>query len=92
MGDDTEYNYKTWDELFNFMHYCYENQYGVDVGIYNGIEYVTIYKGTFTAEGKVEYKGQIDTFDPVLWPKVKLFGKLFEEGGTVDVLFGDNNE
>lgn len=89
MGDDLNYDYKTWEDVFEQISYCYERQYPVRTGTFNKVEYVTIYKGTFTSNGEFEYKGNVATFDPALWPKIKLFGKLFETNGTVDILYGD---
>jgi len=92
MGDDTEYDLKTWKEVFAEISYAYESQYEVEYWERNGVEYVTVYKGTFNSDGEYEYKGNTSTFDPALWPRVKLFAKLFEEGGTVDLLYGDKDE
>ena len=90
MGDDTPITMHTWEDVFNQIHYCYEPQYKVDFWIEDGVEYVQVYKGTFSSDGLFEYKGGYERFDEKLWPRIKLFAKLFETNGTVDILYGDN--
>lgn len=87
--EEVKYGYPTWADVFGMIQYCYETQYGVEYWETAGVEFVQVYKGTFSSDGYFEYKGTAETFNPALWPKIKLFAKLFEEGGTVDVLYGD---
>lgn len=92
MGDDIVYDMKTWKDIFDEISYAYESQYEVDYHERDGVEYVTVYKGTFNSNGEYHYKTSYQTFDPALWPKIKLFAKLFEENGTLDILYGAKHD
>lgn len=82
-----DYTMRTWEAVFSQIAYCYEDRYGVEWWERDGIEYFTVYKGTFSSDGRFEYKGQYTDFDTKLWPKIKLFAKLFEKDGIVDLLY-----
>ena len=85
-----KYDYSTWLALFSEIQYAHEAQYKPTIGSGLGqCEYITFYKLTIFDNGEMKYKGNYSTYDPSLWPKVKLLYKLFEEGGIVDVLYGN---
>lgn len=88
-----KYDYPTWKSLFSEIQYAHEAQYPPSHGntpyeTGSSEEYVSFYKLTIWQRGELEYKGQWSTYDPRLWPKVKLLYKLFEEDGIVDILYG----
>lgn len=88
MGDD-EITYYKWADVFAEIGYAYESQYKPDYWKDNGIEYISFYKLTLNSNGEMEYKGQMTRFDSKLWPRVKLVYSTFEEGGVVDILYGN---
>lgn len=95
-----KYDYPTWNALFSEISYAHESQYsphfGVGARTIEGIvtneEYITFHKLTLYSSGELEYKGQWSTFNPKLWPRVKLLYKLFEKDKTIDVLYGGEND
>jgi hypothetical protein len=89
MGDD-EITYYNWSDLFSEICYAHEAQYPPHYHKdYRGVEAITFHKLTICSDGEMEYKGQISRFDPVLWPKVKLVYKTFEEGSAIDILYNN---
>lgn len=90
----TSYDYNTFKELFDSeIHYAYEGKYGVYIGTVDSVqmdvdvEFVTFYKLTVFANGNIEYKGQWNTYDPRLWPKVKALGEMLNETKAEKVLY-----
>lgn len=100
------YDYPTWNDLFGEITYAHEAQYPPHFGIGSkpssggnykdnnivDVEYITFYKLTLYSNGELEYKGQWSTFNPKLWPRVKLLYKLFEKDSTIDILYGGEND
>lgn len=85
---ENEYNVKTWLELFSEISYAFDRDYKPDFYTQDGIEYISFYKLYLNSKGQASYKVDDWTFDPALWPRVKLLYKLFEENNAIDVLYG----
>lgn len=90
----TSYDYTTFKQLFDSqIHYAYEGPYGVHIGYVGSVgmdmtvHYVSFYKLTVFANGTLEYKGQWNTYDPKLWPKVLALGEMLEETKAEKVLY-----
>lgn len=84
------YDYNTFKELFDaHIHYAYEPQYGCDVDDldYGGVEYAHFHKLCLNADGTGSYKTDHFTYDPRLWPKVKLLVEMLTETTAEKVLF-----
>jgi hypothetical protein len=88
MGDD-EITYYNWNDVFAEIGYAHDSQYKPRYWKEGSIEYINFHKLTLTSEGEMEYKGNVTRFDPKLWPRVKLVYSTFEEGGVVDILYGN---
>jgi hypothetical protein len=88
MGDD-EITFYKWADVFSEIGYAHESQYKPEYWKDSGVEYISFHKLTLNSNGEMEYKGQVTRFDPKLWPRVKLVYSTFEEGGVVDILYGD---
>ena len=85
-----KYTYNTFKELFNEIHYAYEDQYGCEVykGQNNTIEVITFHKLTLFDNGTINYKGQVETFDPRLWRYVVALAKMLQETKAEKILYG----
>jgi hypothetical protein len=91
-----KHDYNTFKELFDIeIHYAYEPNYppvfGVGCSPYydNTIVddlYVTFHKLTIYSSGYLEYKGNYQTYDPRLWPKVKAFAEMLIETKAEKIL------
>jgi hypothetical protein len=84
-----KYTYNTFKELFDsHIQYAYEGQYGCythsDPMRGNG---ATFHKLSIYENGKIEYKGHWEEYDPRLWPKVKLLVEMLQETPAEKVLF-----
>lgn len=91
------YDYNTFKELFDHhIQYSYEPQYGVvfSKGVLNSIriEYITFYKLTIFSNGELEYKGNVETYDPRLWDKVKLLAEMLQETTAEKILYKPENK
>lgn len=96
-----KYDYNTFKELFDHhIQYAYEPQYGVrkNTTTYGNlaveIEYYSFYKLSLFPNGRLEYKGNWETFDPRLWPKIEAFAESLIETKAEKILYkrGNSNE
>ena len=90
-----KYDYNTFKDLFDgHIHYAYEGQYGAYLDKIEDtvqgevcVEAATFHKLTIFDIGWLEYKGQYQTYDPRLWPKVKLLAEMLQETPAEKILF-----
>lgn len=87
-----KYDYNTFKELFDHhISYAYESQYGAyirQISSLSDVAYVSFHKLNIFANGKLEYKGNWETYDPRLWKKVLTLAKLLIETKAEKVLYG----
>jgi hypothetical protein len=83
------YDYNTFKELFDsHIQYAYEGQYGCSLGTEDhNVEYAEFYKLYLNSEGTGQYKVDNFTFDPRLWPQVKLLAEMLTETPAEKILF-----
>jgi hypothetical protein len=84
-----KYDYNTFKELFDaHIHYAYEGQYGCSLDTEDHVvECAAFYKLYLNSDGTGQYKTEHFTFDPRLWPKVKLLVELLTETPAEKILF-----
>ena len=89
-----KYDYNTFKELFDaHIHYAYESQYGCSLDTEDhDVEYAAFYKLYLNSDGTGAYKEDRFTFDPRLWPKIKLLVEMLTETPAEKILFKANEE
>ena len=85
-----KYDYNTFKELFDsHINYAYEPQYGCRLDNEDGqfhMWYAEFYKLTIYENGTLDYKGNTETYNPILWPKVKLLVEMLQETKAEKIL------
>ena len=83
------YDITKWEHLFNEIAYGYNVTSHPYSFTDKDIEYITFDKLTLSSNGQIEYKGNITTFNPKLWYRVKMIFRTFDNSITMDILYGE---
>jgi len=89
-----KYDYNTFKQLFDsHIHYAYEHKHGCSIGDDSHYcEYAVFHKLYINSDGILNYKGNVETYDPRLWPKVKLLVEILTETPAEKILFKTHDE
>lgn len=94
-----KYDYNTFKQLFDsHIQYSYEGRHACyldtgdigEDGLYQ--ECAIFYKLYIYSNGTLNYKGNVQTYNPKLWPKVKALVKMLKETKAEKILFQSNKE
>ena len=84
----SEYTYNTFAELFGFISYAIE--WNTVPIYYPSSECIVFNKLTIFKNGTLTYKIEEYTYNPKLWPRVRLLLELFkEDNDAIDILYGE---
>lgn len=95
MEKKNKYDYNTFKELFDHhIQYAYEPQYGCRYYQHYIADVVVaeFHKLTICDDGTLNYKGNVETYDPRLWPKVKQLVEMLQETPAEKILFKPENK
>ncbi len=87
-GNRPKYDYNTFEEVFAEIGYAFEAQYGCSLhNSLNGVWTFEVYKLTIHSDGTMQYKSNINTYDPVLWPRIELLAKVMTKDPTLELIY-----
>lgn len=89
MENNNKYDYSTFEEVFSQIGYAFEYQYPcyLEYDSERGVSLFSIYKLTIISDGRMEYKGNYETYDPKLWPRIELLAKVMTNDPMINLLY-----